>query len=161
MKKLIPISILLCSVALGSPESDQDKLFDDAVANAKTEKEKTLAVFEQRIHRLARKNTDITEIFRPKDGIDQFEAFILSRAYFTQNFGLCGAIELPEKKGDFWFVDMVVGSAAQSLPPAVIDSRTGRLTCKGHPSVSDALTYLKEFMTPNQSSQPTPASRRG
>jgi hypothetical protein len=150
VKKFIPITILLCSVALGSPESDQDKLFDDAVANAKTEKDKTLAIFEQRIHRNARKKTDISEVFRPKDGVDQFEAYVLALAYFSRNFGACGAVYLPEKKGDHWVVEAVVGSAAAPVPPAIIDTKNGKLTCEGHLSVSDPLSYLKEFLKPNR-----------
>jgi hypothetical protein len=153
VKKLIPVLFVICATAFGAPGSDMDRLYDEAVANAKTPKEKTLALFEQRIHKLAKKKTGIEEIFIPKDGVDQFEAFVLAHAFFAQNFGGCGAVDLPEKKGDFWFVDMVVGSAAQQLPPAVIDSRTGKLTCEGHPSVTDALAYLKDFMRPNQQPQ--------
>lgn len=150
MKKLIPVLLVICSTALGVPGSDMDRLFEEAVENAKTPKEKTLALFEQRIYKLAKKKTPIEEIFIPKDGIDQFEAFVLAHAYFAQTFGACGAVDLPEKKEDFWYVDMVVGSAAQQLPPAVIDSRTGRLTCEGHPSVIDAIAYLKMLERPNQ-----------
>lgn len=140
---VIPVILVSCAVAFCGTDAATDGLQNEADANVRTDSERTLVLYEQRLAEYARKRADVSELFQPADGIDQFEALLLAKAYFLKNFGLCGVVGLPEKVAGEWIVAMSVGLPCKPTSNAIIDAGTGRLRCEGHPDVTDPLAYIK------------------
>ena len=121
-----------------------EQLLVEAMASAKTEKEKRAANLEYHFFKHAEKHGEVASLFQLADGIDESEAFILAKHYFTWEFGFCGFVDLPEKQNDEWVVQIAAGRDARPQPPVFISTKSGALRCEGHPSVSDALAFLKD-----------------
>ena len=162
--KLLLILVAISAVGFSATADDEDRLYADAVANAKTEKQRTTAIYEQRIHEYARKNATFADVFRPGDGIDQFEALILSRSYASRCISGCIDIDLPELVRSKWVVHVLsIGRKGEPGPDIIIDAKSGAVHCDGHPDIVDSLAFLNELdkprtKKPNQSPKPTPGA---
>jgi hypothetical protein len=91
-----------------------------------------------------------------KKGIGEFEAFVLSSAYFYVYFGGCGGAKMPQEKGDTWVSDTSVGFASQPGPKITVEKKTGVTFSEGKPRISDPKAYLKYIGTPIKSVEPAP-----
>lgn len=87
--------------------------------------------------------------------IGEFEAFVLSSAYFYVHFGRCGFVMLPRDKGNTWVSDTRVGYAGEPGAKIIVEKKTGVTYSKGKPRVSDPKTYLKFVKTPINAVEPT------
>ncbi len=83
-----------------------------------------------------------------KNKIGEFEAFVLSAAYFSTYISGCGAPMMPEDKGDTWIVETLVGIGAAPGPTIIVEKKTGITYAAGKPKISDPKTYLKFLKVP-------------
>lgn len=96
----------------------------------------------------------------PKKAIGEFEAYVLSRAYFDAYFHTCGATKMPQDKGETWVTETVLGYAGMEIGPKItIEKKTGVTRCddKLKPTISDPKTYMQFVKVPIKSLQSTPA----
>jgi len=136
--------------------SDFRKDILDGIASARNEKERRLYEYDLRLLDLGEVTDDITSLVKLNDGIDEFEALLIARAYFGWQFGSCGMVELPERNAERWIAAITAGREAKPEPPIVIDARTGTIRCDGHPTILDSVSFLKQW--PNKAPEPTPGA---
>jgi hypothetical protein len=113
------------------------------IKHARSESEKTLLVFEKRLYKSAREDR-LLDLFSTEDGVDNYEAWLLAKAYSEETFGSCGRVGLPERKGAVWVAPHFGGRASSSEVDVVIDAKSGRLTCAGNPSVDAPDDFLRK-----------------
>ncbi len=142
-------------------EEEMERLFKEAMSSDRPEKERRYVSYEYRIFKEMKAGRPIESLFHPEDGIDEFEALLLAKDYFSWQFGACGGIEMPQKESGMWVVRISSGREGRPEPPVFIDAKTGSLRCEGHPSISDAVTFIRGPKPPNQMPEPTAASGRG
>ncbi len=116
-----------------------------AMVSGATEEKRRYAGLEYRMLKEMHDGRKIVDIFQSKDGIDQFEALLLAKVYFMGDFGFCGSVGLPTRKGNEWIIPISVGRESGSASPIIIDALTGSLRCEGHPSISDASIFLRDY----------------
>jgi hypothetical protein len=68
------------------------------------------------------------------NGIDSREADILATVYFSKYEGACGGNMPVVRRGRFWHSLTLVGSSGHQNPDIKIDSRSGIVGQKGHPT---------------------------
>jgi hypothetical protein len=142
-------------------DEEMERLFKEAMANDRPEKERRYAGYEYRMFKDLRAGKTVDSMFQPADGLDEFEALLLAKEYFSWQFGVCGWVDMPERQGSDWVVRISSGREARPESPIVIDAKTGALRCEGHPSVTDARAFIHGHKPPNQLPEPTAASGRG
>ena len=111
--------VLLCHNRYETREEIADREYRKELAadlaamrsQARTKDEKTYVAFMERSIR-ARNFQEELQAVRTSDGVAQYEAWVLARAYFLSNHGVCGIVQLPVRDGDRWDVLMLVGTAA-------------------------------------------------
>ncbi len=129
----------------------------EAITTARSDTERRLAVYESHIFEHSLQSRSISSLVGLRGGIDEFEAFLLSRIYLISRFGVCGGQGLPELHGDVWKSAITVGRAAREESPILIDRNTGVIRCGDHAPVDDVLTFIREFERgPNKAPEPTP-----
>lgn len=69
-----------------------------------------------------------------ENGIDSLEADILATIYFSKYEGACGVNMPVIRRGRFWHSLTLVGYNGHPKPDITIDSRSGVVGQKGHPS---------------------------
>ena len=82
---------------------------------------------------------------RPKDGIGEFEAYVLANAYRGSQISLCGDVRLPKRRGAHWLASTRIGYGAASGPQIIVDAKTGVTHASGYPKIRDSRRYL-EFL---------------
>ena len=142
-------------------EEEMERLFKEAMASDRPEKERRYAGYEYRMFKEMKAGKSIESLFHPSDGIDEFEALLLAKDYFSWQFGVCGWVDMPQRESGTWVVRISSGRESRPESPIVIDAKTGSLRCDGHPSVSDAAAFIRGPKPPNQEPEPTAASGRG
>ena len=75
--------------------------------------------------------------------IGEFEAYVLTMAYFGVHLGLCGGPELPKDRGDRWVSDTAVGYGGIPGPKIIVEKKTGLTFSPGLPKVRNPKEYLK------------------
>ena len=133
----------------------------EAIASATNPKERKLYEYESRMFEHAEKTGEIVSLLQLSDGVDDFEALLIAKVYFSWQFGLCGFVALPEREGDDWVVRISAGREPKSEPSIMIDSRSGAIRCAGHPSISDVVGFVRDPEHPNQAPEPTAPTGRG
>jgi hypothetical protein len=146
MKSLLTICAVLAIVSSAAgaerPASEGDKRYEDYCK---------------------RVGSTYDDTFRAASKIDtnkpigEFEAFVLSSAYFYVHFGGCGGTKLPQDKGDTWVSDTLVGYAGQPGAKIIVEKKTAVTYSEGKPRVSDPKTYSQYVKTPIKSVEPTRA----
>ena len=134
--------------------ADLRKDVEAGIAVARTPRERRLAEYDLRLLNLTGKVQDIDSLVMLSDGIDEFEALLIARAYFGFEFGACGSVELPERTAEGWSAAIFAGREAKPEPPITIDGRSGEVRCAGHPTISDMRSLLEG--KPNKAPEPTP-----
>lgn len=80
-----------------------------------------------------------------KDGVDEFEAWMLTTVYALDEIGACLDLGLPQRRQQGWAVATFVGRPGKDGPPVVVDVATGKITCEGHPTVDRPQEYLAKY----------------
>ena len=144
MKKTLPILLTILALGGCAKKAAFHAQYDALIREAKTPTDKQTYAFEYRLLCYAEKN-ELEQHFVVADGIDQFEAWMLVKAYVDENVGICSGIDLPKKDGSRWLVRSWVGREAKGGPSMYVDTASGRLTCAGHPSVEDPTDFLARY----------------
>jgi hypothetical protein len=105
--------------------------------------------YEERIG-FAGKN-GVNNVFRAAARVDlqrpigEYEAFVLASAYFFRQFGPCGIVKLPTRRGDHWVAETLVGSPPSIGARVFVDARTGITYAAGFPRIINPKKYLKSL----------------
>ena len=89
------------------------------------------------------------DIFRTASRIDphkpigEYEAFVLSSAYFYAIFGACGGVERVSERGPVWVAGGAIGYAGSDAPPIFVDKATGATWSKGQEKIANPRSFLK------------------
>lgn len=111
-------------------------------------------IYEEYCKRMGRDTFRAAAKIDVNQGIGEFEAFVLSFAYFDAHVSGCGAVKLPHDNGDTWVSDTLVGVGAEPGPKIIVEKKTGITYSEGKPKV-DPKTYLELVTTPAKSGEPT------
>ena len=122
----------------------------DAIAAARDPKERKLYEYEFRMFEHAEKTGEIVSLVHLADGVDDFEALLLAKAYFSWEFGACGFVNLPEKDDGIWRVSIAAGRETKPQPPILIDAVSGTIRCVDHPTIADPLAFVRGPKPPNK-----------
>jgi hypothetical protein len=133
------------------------RLYQEANSDARSELERKMAIYEHRMFEHALRFGTITALVRPHDGIDEFEALVLAKAYVPMHVGLCVYVGIPELREDMWTLAFATGREARKEPSILVHRFTGAITCGHYPSVADAMALLRAYeQWPNKAPEPTP-----
>jgi hypothetical protein len=128
----------------------QNKLITDSrremkagIAAATDPRSRKILEHEYRIFEHTVKTGEIVSLLDLANGVDELEAFLIAKQYFDWQFGACGSVELPERKGDDWVVRIYLGLKARSEPPILIAARSGAIRCAGYPGIADAVGFVR------------------
>ncbi len=118
--------------------------------NAKTQEENLLITFQERGLR-AKSFAEEIGVVDTSNGVDQYEAWLIGRAYLIQQFGVCGSVSLPVRDGDHWTIPTYQGTLGKPHPLSVAVT-DGRTVCEGYPTVTDAMLLVRPSQKPNPES---------
>jgi hypothetical protein len=79
---------------------------------------------------------------KPGRPVDDLQATLLARAYFTKYLGDCGFPERPISRGNDWLFKTLVGLGASPGAEIRVQKGTRITSAKGLPTVRDARTYV-------------------
>lgn len=79
----------------------------------------------------------------PRQEIGEYEAWLMTRAYFSVRFGACGGASMPRRGDRLWTAHTVRGAAGLPGPDILIDRRTGDTWAVGSLHVADPKAYAK------------------
>ena len=89
------------------------------------------------------------DVFRTASRIDarerigEYEAFVLSSAYFYAVFGDCGGVERVSDRGRVWVAGGAIGIAGSDAPPIFVDKATGATWSKGQEQIANPRLFAK------------------
>jgi hypothetical protein len=144
--------------AVAASRADMRRLLLEGISNAVTEKDRKISEYDYRLFNFGETHRDFSSLYDTKAEIGEFQAYLFSKLYFSQTFGMCGNVDLPEKKGNEWVAAIAVGRESERAPSIHIDAKSRTLRCEGHPTIPDLAMLLVERKPPNHVPDPTSPS---
>lgn len=73
-----------CAAEFGRRRAEEmERRFKEAMASDRSDKERRYASHENRMFKCLRAGKTLDAMFRPEDGLDEFEALLLAKEYFS------------------------------------------------------------------------------
>ncbi len=132
---LIAACFFLCAtVAFGADHS----------GDAPSVSAKRLAGYADRVGGTFRQTFQAASQIKAKNGIGEYEAYVLSAAYLYAYIERCSSIHALRDQGDRWVAETLVGEPPGGPGPLIyVEKATGATYSRGNKRVVDPSTYLQ------------------
>jgi hypothetical protein len=118
--------------------------YAELIREAKTPREKLLHTLDYRLLCYTERN-ELEQHLVLSDGIDQFEAWMLAKVFISENIGACNDLEPPEMTAGQWRIRYRLGREPKDGPPIHVDTKSGRITCAGYPTIENPTGFLVQY----------------
>ena len=95
------------------------------------------AALELQLIRHLRSKSKVADIIRLEDGIDQFEAWLLTWYFKDHEIGSCTDLGAPVRDGSNWITKCWIGRGGERMASISVDAASGEIKCDGYPSLSN------------------------
>ncbi len=114
------------------------------IRESKTPTERLIHTLDYRLMCYAEKD-ELEQHLVLSDGVDQLEAWMLTKVYVSEHVGACFYLDPPDLVRGRWIIRNQVGRALKEGPPILVDASSGQITCEGHPTIKDPIGFLKHY----------------
>ncbi|MBL9199244.1 MAG: hypothetical protein JNL39_02005 [Opitutaceae bacterium] len=144
MKSIAPFLLLVFALCGCSRKAAFHDEYSVLIREAKTPAARLVLTLDYRLMCYAEKN-ELEEHLVVSDGVDQLEAWMLTKVYVSEHVGACFNLEPPDLVRGTWTIRNQLGRDLREGPPILVDASTGQIACEGHPTVEDPIGFLKQF----------------
>ncbi|MDP3068976.1 MAG: hypothetical protein Q8N18_01750 [Opitutaceae bacterium] len=144
MKSLAPLLLLalaLCGCGKKAPFHEEYAVL---IREARTPTERLIHTLDYRLMCYAEKN-ELEQHLVLSNGVDQFEAWMLTKIFISEHVGACFDLEPPVMIRGKWTVRNRLGRALSEGPPILVDAISGQIACEGHPTIEDPIGFLTRY----------------